>query len=58
MPGFLVHQQCVMNSAPTPTTWDGVYMHGDFVVHLFGFTSWKKEFCVDTLERGNLLVCF
>jgi len=56
-PGFLVHTQCAMNSTPSLTTWDGVFMYGDFVVHFFGFPSWRKEFCIDAMESGNLLVC-
>jgi len=56
--GFLVHRQCAMNATPTPTRWDGVFMRGDFAVHFFGFPKAKKEFCVDTVAKGGLLVCF
>jgi len=56
--GFLVNRQCAMNATPTPTRWDGVFMRGDFAVHFFGFPKRKKEFCVDTVAKGGLLVCF
>lgn len=51
-------RQCAMNSTPCSGLYNETYMHGDFIVHVFGMKLKTKLFALELLREGKLLAVF